>query len=125
MIELKHLRKGNYILHRGEPAVIKEMGIVVTGTHSHTKTKAVIQGVFSNFTETLIKSSHETVEQLDIIRKKAQLIAKLDNKVQIMDPVSYETLDAEVEEDLFNKLNEGDEVTYINFNNRSKVIEKR
>jgi len=125
MIPLKDLRKGNYLLHRNEPAVIIEMGIVVTGTHSHTKTKAVIQGVFSNFTETLVKSHHETVEELDIVRKKAQLLAKLNDKAQIMDPVSYETLEAEIDEDLLKELNEGDEVTYINFNNRSKVLEKR
>lgn len=125
MIPLKSLKRGSYILYRGEPAVIKEMGIAVTGTHSHTKCKATVQGVFSNFTDTIIASSHETVEELEIIRKRAQLLAKMDKKVQIMDPVSYETVEAEIDPELLSQLKEGDEVTYIEFNNRAKVIEKR
>ena len=113
MIPLKDLKKGNYIMHRGEPAIIKEMGIAVTGTHSHTKCKATVQGIFSNFTDTIIASTHETVEELLIIRKRAQLLAKHERMVQIMDPVSYETLDAEIDPDLLVQLHEGDEVTYI------------
>ena len=125
MIDIKSLKKGNYILHRDEPAVVKEVGIVVTGTHSHTKCKLTVQGLFSNFTETIVKSFHEHVDDLDVTRKKAQVISKTAKSVQIMDPVSYETLDAEADEAVFAELHEGDEVTYIHFNNRTKILEKR
>src|SRR3989344_871094 len=125
MIDVKSLKKGNYILHRNEPAVVKEVGIVVTGTHSHTKCKLTIQGLFSNFSETIVKSFHENVEELDVMRKKAQVISKTDKIVQILDPVSYETLDAEAEDSIMAELNEGDDVTYIHFHNRTKILEKR
>lgn len=42
-----------------------------------------------------------------------------------MDMVSYETLDANASSELFNELNEGDQVTFVDINGNIQVIEKR
>ncbi|MFH1053767.1 MAG: hypothetical protein V1740_05120 [Candidatus Woesearchaeota archaeon] len=125
MIELKKLKKGSYVLYKDEPHEVAEVGIVVTGTHSHSKCKATVRNIFTSASETFTRSLHETIEELNIIRKKAQVLSKVNNKMQIMDPVSYETLDAEIDQNLFNEISEGDEITYIEHNNRIKIIEKR
>ncbi len=65
------------------------------------------------------------IEELDIIRKSAQVISKLPDKVQIMDMHSYQTIDADVDEELLNELNEGDEVTFIEVEGNARVLEKR
>ena len=123
MIQLSRLKKGSYLLHRGEPYEVIDMGIVVTGTHSHSKTKATVKGVFSGTTEILIKSHHETVEELDIIRKKATVISISGESIQVMDSVSFETKDGVAEYP--NDISEGDEITYIDFNNQVKILGKR
>jgi translation elongation factor P/translation initiation factor 5A len=62
---------------------------------------------------------------VDIVKKTAQVISKNTDNVQIMDAVSYETFDAEVDDDLKKLLSEGDHVIFINYNNLVKVLEKK
>jgi translation elongation factor IF5A len=122
--EVKHIKAGSYVLYKDQPFQVKKNQIVVTGTHSHTKNRLDMKGVFSDQNESIVFPPHERLEILEILRKKAQIISK-SPRLQIMDMVSYETVDAEADEKLLNELNEGDEVTYIEFNNARKVLEKR
>ena len=67
----------------------------------------------------------DKVEIIDITRKTGQVIAKTSEKIQIMDNVSYETLDANAPEELFKEIKEGDNVTFIDLNGNIEIIEKR
>ena len=125
MIEVKHLNKGSYILHKGEPCRITEIGIVVTSTHSHTKVKLKVEGLFTGLSESFTLPPHERVEEVEIIRKLAQLISKEGERAQIMDMRSFETLEAEIDQKLKDEISEGDNVTYVEFNGVARVIEKR
>jgi translation elongation factor P/translation initiation factor 5A len=124
MIEVKKLKKGDYIIHKSEPWMVKDIVSVVTSTHTHTKIKLSITGLFNGMNETFTLPPHERVENIEIIRKHAQVISKTDTKVQILDLKTYETLDANAYE-LFDKLKVGDEVTYVEFNNIARIIEIR
>tara|TARA_Y100000310_G_scaffold345348_2_gene464003 strand:+ start:2217 stop:2594 length:378 start_codon:yes stop_codon:yes gene_type:complete len=121
--EINQIKKGNYILHKDEVVIIKEIGLVVYGTHSHAKMKVTVGGVFSELNETFTLPLHHRVDKLDIIRKAAQLIALQGGSGQIMDNVSYETKDVEIPEGL--EVQEGDTVTFIEYGNKAKVLEKR
>jgi translation elongation factor P/translation initiation factor 5A len=67
----------------------------------------------------------DKVEIVEIIRKLGQVISKTSNKVQVMDMVSYETLDASAPSEIFSDLNEGDQVTFIDLKGDVKILEKR
>lgn len=125
MIEIKKLSKGSYIAHKGEPYRITKLHLVVVGTHSHTKTKVEMVGLFSGKKEMLTMSPHERVEDVEVIRRHGQLIAKTGDEVQVMSMDNYEMVDAEVQPDLIDEINEGDDVTYVEFEGRARVIEKR
>lgn len=125
MVEIKKLKKGNYVVHDGEPHIIKDLQFVVYGTHSHTKAKIILQNLF---TGKIIETSlplHEQMQEANIIRKCASIISKEDSKMQIMDAVSFETIDADIESELLKQADENDQVTYIQFGNIAKVIEIR
>jgi len=125
MIEIKQLKKGDYVLHKGEPALITSIGLVVTGTHSHGKMKVQVRGLFSGTGDSFTLPLHERVQDVEIIRKLAQLIAKNPDNVQVMDMQSFETITAEADKGLMQELSEGDNVTYVEFEGRARVIEKR
>ncbi|MCP3682316.1 MAG: hypothetical protein GY861_06460 [bacterium] len=125
MKPVKEVKKGEYIVHRNEPCKIMKKENVTFSSHSHTKLKIDLEGLFSNFKETVTLLPHESVEDVEIIRKKGQVVARLADKVQVMDLVSYETMDGDVDRDLLEQLNEGDEVTFVGFNEQVKVLEKR
>ena len=67
----------------------------------------------------------DRVDIVEIIKKEGQVVSKTDDKVQIMDNVSYETLDGTAPKELLNELNEGDQVTFIDFNGNIQILEKR
>lgn len=126
MIEVKKLKKGDYIMHKGGPWVVKSASVIVTGTHCHSKMKLELQNLFSGEYDMFTTPLHERMEELDITRKSAQLVAKAaDGKLQIMDNVSFETFDANADQEIADELSEGDQVTYIEFNGAAKVLEKR
>ncbi len=124
MIKVSDANTGMCVMNRGEPAKIVQKERVTTGTHMHSKTKLTLQGIFSKRTEVLTLSHHENLEDVDISSKKGQVVAKVPpNKLQIMDLVSYETIAAEVGDDVFQKLEEGSTVTFIDFNGKVVVME--
>ena len=125
MGDIKKIRPGSYILHKDEPYIVKLNQIVVTGTHSHAKNKLELEGLFSGKKDRLVLSPHEKLEELEIIKKLGQLISKTNDKIQIMDMNTYETLDAEVDEEMNEELTEGNQVTFIEFNGRIRILEKR
>lgn len=125
MTEAKELKPGNYIKINNEIVKVVRKEVVAYGTHSHSKTKLFVQGLFSKGEKSINLNHHDNVEMVEIIRKEGQVIAKLPDKVQVMDSVSYETVDADVDNELLGELNEGDTVTFINFEGNAKIIEKR
>lgn len=125
MTEAKDLKKGNYIKYNNEVLRVIKKEVVVYGTHSHSKTKLFVQGLINKGEKSINLNHHDQVEELDIIRKSAQVLSKSADKVQIMDSHSYETIDASADEELLNELNEGDEVTFIEVEGNARILEKR
>lgn len=119
------LERGNYFIYNNEPVRVLRKEVIVVGTHSHSKLKIYFQGLNERVERTVNLKHEDKVEIVDIVRKLGQIIAKANNKIQVMDMVSYETLDAKAPEDLFNGLNEGDNVTFISLNGNIQIIEKR
>ncbi len=126
MIKVSDVKAGTCVMNRGEPAKIVQKERVTTGTHMHSKTKITLQGIFSGRTEILTLAHHENLEDVDISSKKGQVVAKIPpNQLQVMDLVSYETLAATVEDDVFQKLQEGSIITFIDFNGKIVIMEAK
>jgi translation elongation factor P/translation initiation factor 5A len=125
MREIKHFSRGDYILHKDEPCRIEDLHLVVFGTHSHAKMKLTVKGLFTGLNETFSVPNHERLQEVDIIKKSGQLIAKGESKAQIMDNMTYETFDADIDPSAINEITEGDTITYVEFNGTARVMSKR
>jgi len=125
MASASELKKGSYFIHGNEPVRVNRKEIVVYGTHSHSKLKLFIQGLHEKGERSINMHHTDRVDIVEIIKKVGQIISKTDNNVQIMDNVSYETIDGTAPVELHGELNEGDQVTFVDFNGNVKIIEKR
>ena len=126
MIKVADARIGTCILNRGEPAKVTQKERVTVGTHMHSKTRLVVQGIFSGRSEVLTLGHHENLEDIEIVNKKGQVVARIPpNQLQIMDLVSYDTLTATVPEEQFVKITEGSVVTFIDVQGKIVVLESR
>jgi translation elongation factor P/translation initiation factor 5A len=126
MIEVKKLKKGDYIVYKEKPYRIKKIEQKVISRHSHTVTKIELEGILDKSREILTKGGHEKVEDVEIIRKLGQYISPMkENHVQIMSLDNYEVFEAEVLPEFMPKLTDGCNITFIEFKGRKMVIEVR
>ncbi|MBI1935609.1 hypothetical protein HYS31_04150 [Candidatus Woesearchaeota archaeon] len=119
------LEKGNYFIYNGEPVKISRKEVISVGTHSHTKLKFYVQGLREKGERQVVFSHTDRVEKVDIMRKQGQVISKTGNKVQVMDAVSYETLDSIVPQELVEDINEGDDVTFVEIGGKVEILDRR
>lgn len=119
------LERGNYFIYNNEPVRVIRKEVIVVGTHSHSKLKFYIQGLREKGERTVIYQHSDRIDKIEIMRKQGQVISKAGNKVQLMDNVSYETLDSNLPAELISDINEGDQVTFIEVNGRVEVLDKR
>ena len=125
MTEINKLGKGRCIIYNDKPYRIKNVRSVVVSTHSHTRTKVELEDVFTGSPLNLNLSPHEHVKEVDILKKRGQLIARIaDDIAHVMDSVSFETFDAGIDKDLLEDLTEGDEIIFVEYDGAKKVIDK-
>ena len=125
MSTASELERGSYFIYNGEPVRVLRREVIVVGTHSHSKLKFYIQGLNEKGERNVNFHHTDKVEMVDIVRKLGQIIAKTSGKMQLMDMVTYETLDATAPSELSNELSEGDQVTFIVFKGNVQILEKR
>ena len=118
------LERGNYFIYNGEPVRVLRKEVIVVGTHSHSKLKFYVQGLREKGERTVIFQHSDRVDKIEIMRKQGQVISKAGNKVQLMDNVSYETLDSSLPAELISDINEGDMVTFVELNGRVEILDK-
>ena len=119
------LDRGSCFIYKGEPLRVIKKEVVVCGTHSHSKLKFYCKNALNGSECILTLAHNDKVDTIEIIRKAAQVLTKVSDKLQIMDNHSFETYEASVDENLFNEISEGDQVTFVEVDGRIEVIEKR
>jgi len=125
MSTAQELERGNYFIYNNEPVRVLRREVIVVGTHSHSKLKFYIQGLREKGERTVTFQHSDRVEKMEIVRKQGQIISKSGNKVQLMDAVSYETLDSNLPQELADEVNEGDSVTFVDLNGKIEILDKR
>ena len=126
MIEVKKLRKGDYIVHKDKPYRVRNIGTKVMGSHSHTITKIELESLLDGAKDTITKSSHERLEDLEIVRRLGQYISPAGGgRVQVMAMDDYEVFEADVLPDVMPQLKQGGNLTFVEFKGRKIVLEAR
>ena len=125
MATASDLQRGNYFIYNNELVQVIRKELVNCGTHCHTKLKFFIKGLHEKGERTVNMAHQNQVEIVDITKKSGQVISKANDKVQVMDSMTYETLDASATKEVLNEIKEGDEVVFIDFNGSIQIIEKR
>jgi len=122
MAELRNLKEGNYIIIDGEPCKIVSLTKGKTSKHGEAKARVEGIGVFDEKKRQLVKPVTANVEVPIILKKKGQVVSVQGNIVQIMDLESYEMIDFNLPEG--RDLKEGDEINYIEWEGKRKIIER-
>jgi translation initiation factor 5A len=123
MKDLKKLKKGKYIIHENEACVIKSIQYLTNKNSPVIKLE--LEGLFSGKHYNSHILTHENIQEANLARKCATIISKRKNEIEIMDVTTFETFKADIDSELLEKAQEGDNVTYVHSEDSAKVLEVR
>ncbi|MEM5827978.1 MAG: translation initiation factor IF-5A [Candidatus Aenigmatarchaeota archaeon] len=109
---IKELKEGDLVLIEGVPCKVESVSTSVTGKHGSAKTRVEAIGLFDGRRRSIVQPADEDVEIPIIKRKKAQVLAIIGDRVQLMDLETYENFELEIPEEKRGKLKEGEETWY-------------
>lgn len=109
---IKDLKEGDLVLIDNVPCRVENVSISVSGKHGAAKARIEAIGLFDKRRRSIVGPADETIEVPIIKKKKAQVLAIIGNKTQIMDLETYETIELEIPEEKINKIKEGEEIWY-------------
>jgi len=112
LVPVSSLKVGNFVVIDGAPCKIVEITTSAPGKHGAAKARIVGIGLIDKKKRETIRSTSDTIEAPVIKKKYGQIIMLTEDKAQIMDLETYETIEADIEENLKGKLTEGIEVEY-------------
>ncbi len=110
---IKDLKPGNFVLIDGVPCRVEKVSVSVAGKHGSAKARLEAIGLFDGRRRSIVKPADEEIEVPIVERKKAQVLAIIGNKAQIMDLETYETLELEIPEERKDEIKEGEEIDYF------------
>jgi len=109
-VEIKDLKKGSFVTIDGVPCRVDDVSISKSGKHGHAKVRVDAIGLFDGIRKSIVKPSDARVDTPMILKKKAQVLAIIGNKAQLMNLEDYSTLELDIPEELQGKLKEGEEI---------------
>ncbi len=112
-VEIKDLKKGSFVTIDGVPCRVDEVSISKSGKHGHAKVRVDAIGLFDGIRKSIVKPADARVDVPMILKKRAQVLAIIGDKAQLMNLEDYSTLELEIPEELKDKLKEGEEIFFF------------
>jgi translation initiation factor 5A len=112
-VEIKDLKRGSFVTIDGIPCRVDEVSISKSGKHGHAKVRVDAIGLFDGIRKSIVKPADARVDTPMILKKRAQVLAIIGNKAQLMNLEDYSTLELEIPEELQGKIKEGEEIFFF------------
>jgi translation initiation factor 5A len=84
-----------------------------TGKHGHAKVRVEAIGLLDGTRRSIVKPAHENVDVPIIIKKNAQILSIIGDKVQLMDLTDYSIFELPIPEEMKGTLKPGTEINYF------------
>lgn len=93
IINATEAKVGTNIIVDGMPCVVKNVDISKTGKHGHAKCRIEAVGIITGSKKVFVVPGHDRLEVPLVEKRKAQVLSKAGDTVNVMDLESFETLD--------------------------------
>jgi len=111
--DVSEIKEGGFIIIDDAPCRIEKVTGSTSGKHGARKYRVDAAGLLDNRHRSLVLPSGETVDVPILLKKKAQVLAIVGNKAQLMDMETYEQLELDIPEERRNEIVAGNEVDYF------------
>lgn len=109
---IKNLKKGSFVLIDDVACRVVSVNISKSGKHGAAKARVDGIGLFDGRRKSIIKPADAKVPVPILLKKQAQVLAIIGEKVQVMDLVDYSNFELDIPEEMKGKLESGQEIMY-------------
>jgi len=109
---IKNLKKGGFVLIDDVPCKVVSVNISKSGKHGASKARVEGIGLLDGRRRNIIKPADAKVPVPILLKKQAQVLAIVGNRVQLMDLKDYSNFELEIPEEMKGKLESGQEIMY-------------
>jgi translation initiation factor 5A len=110
---IKELKPNSFVLIEGVPCRVEKVTISVAGKHGAAKARIEAIGLFDGRRRSIVKPADETIEVPIVEKKRAQVLALLGERVQLMDLMDFSVFELEIPEEKKGKIVQGEEIDYF------------
>lgn len=110
---IKNLKPGSFVIIDGVPCKVEKVEVSKTGKHGSSKARVEAMGMLDGRRRSLIGPADEDVEVPILLKKKAQVLAIVGDKAQLMDMETYDVFELDIAEDMKGQVNAGTEINYF------------
>ena len=119
--QVRSLKENRYIIIDDEPCKIVGITTSKPGKHGEAKARIEAIGVFDGQKRSIVSPVTHKVHVPVIDKRKAQVVALMGDRVQLMDMENYQTFEMEIPEEYKGELENGQEVSYLEALGRKKI----
>ncbi len=119
------VKEGSFILIDDTPCKVVSVTKSKTGKHGHAKVRIEGLSLIDGRRKTLVVPSDDKVEVPILEKKNAQVLSLEGDVAQVMDLQTYETFEAEIDESVKDRVEEGKQVVYWDLGEIKRIIEVR
>jgi len=123
-VEIGALREGSFVVIDGVPCRVVSMEKSKPGKHGSAKGRVVAVGIFDGTKRNIVAPADTRVVVPLVEKRNAQVIAIMQDTVQVMDLENYETFEIKKPKDeaLLAKLANGAEIEYWDMLNEKNIM---
>lgn len=109
---LGEMKKGSFLIVDGVPCKVSSVQTSAPGKHGHAKIRIDAFSLFNRTRKTMVGPSHSKCEIPIINKKQGQVLTAGNEKVQLMDLATFETIELDLPESLADKATAGATMDY-------------
>ncbi len=110
---IKQLKIGGFVLIDDAPCKVERVDVSKSGKHGAAKARLEAMGILDNKRRSIVKPANEEIFVPIVLKKKAQLLAIVGDKTQLMDMETYEVFELDIPEELKGTFVAGSEINYF------------
>lgn len=123
-VDVGQLKIGHYVIIDSEPCRIVEYEKSKPGKHGAAKARIVAMSLFTGNKKSVVSPVDARLEVPMVEKRSGQVLAIMDQNVQLMDMETYETLETPLpdDENIRKRVSSGQEVEYWRILGRNMIV---
>lgn len=110
---IKELKPNGFVLIDNVPCRVEKVTVSSAGKHGAAKCRVDVIGLLDGKRRSIVKPSGDVVDIPIILKKNAQIVAIVEENVQLMDLTDYSVFELPIPEEMKGQLQAGNEIDYF------------